>query len=269
MLVARLVQAVARRQASIAVNGEINMKPYDPQQPLISIHIPKCAGTSFSNILQSWFGEGFCRHYFNEMKNELPVKQKLYSGFFFRKPRQGLCIHGHFNNDRGMGVLDYYPDSDQLITIIRNPWEVHLSNYFYVKRNIQNGKAYRDGKKIGIDSLGGLEDYLKENTRSYICKFLPSNITLDNYKDILEEKFVFTGIAENLQGSVNLLANKLGFSAKEVPTLNESERDENLPDGALEKFMQDNRLEMAIYDHVKNTFGKQLSGFNSQQDIQG
>ena len=163
-------------------------------------------------------------------------------------------------------MLDYYPEVDQLITIIRNPFEVHLSNYFYVKRSVQNGGAYRNGKQHEIIEMGwNLEGYLRENKKSHIALFLPSILTIDNYKEVLDQKFLFMGISEDLQGSVNLLANKLGFSAVEVSKMNESERDEEIPDGALEEFVKNNPLEMAIYTHIKNRFEQQLAEFNAQQ----
>ncbi|MBW1940370.1 MAG: sulfotransferase family 2 domain-containing protein [Deltaproteobacteria bacterium] len=113
------------------VSKTIPMKKYDSTIPLISIHIPKCAGTSFAEILTAWFGRGFLQHYPDEKNNKSPKKHNIYIGKHF-KPR--LCIHGHFNNNRGNGVQDYYPNVDQYIMILRDPFEVYLSNYFYVKR---------------------------------------------------------------------------------------------------------------------------------------
>ncbi|MFZ2541720.1 MAG: hypothetical protein WAW75_08100 [Gallionella sp.] len=245
------------------------MKTYDSHKPLISVHIPKCGGTSFSDVLRSWFGAGFLQHYYNEKENKPPAKHTLYSGLFKKKLRTGLCIHGHFNNARGTGVLDYYPESDQLISILRNPFDVHLPTYFYVKREAKEDGvgALRAGKAHEIIEKGlSLEDYLRENKKSYICQFLPSNITLDNYKELLNEKFIFIGLTESLQGSVNILAHKLGFPTLGVTKANISEWDEGIPDGALEEFTNDNPLEMAIYNYVKNDIEKSLSDINIQND---
>jgi len=53
------------------------MNAYNPKKPLISIHIPKCAGTSFTDVLKIWFKGGFLRHYHNEKTNTSPKKHKI------------------------------------------------------------------------------------------------------------------------------------------------------------------------------------------------
>lgn len=237
------------------------MKTYDPKKTLISIHIPKCAGSSFSKILEAWFKGGFLPHYHNEKRDEPPRKHNLYTGSIVKKLRPDLCIHGHFNNNRGNGVRDYYPEVDQFITILRDPFDIHLSTYFYVRREAQSqgGGAYKSGKQHRILENGlNLENYLREVKKSYICNFLPSDITLDNYQQILETQFLSIGISERLQNSVDLLAQKLGFSSITVPQANISEWTESLPDGAREEFEENNPLEMSIYKYVQNNWGNNL-----------
>lgn len=233
------------------------MKEYDPNKPLISIHIPKCAGSSFSNILISWFGKGFHPHYYDEKLNNPPKQYSLYDKLFEKKFKFGMCIHGHFNNDRKIGVRDYYPKIDQLITIIRNPFDLHVSNYFYVKRLSKNRHSYRSGKQHPIIEKGwNVRDYLRESKKSCLCQFLPSNISLENYKEILEEQFIFVGITEDIQNSVRILAQKLGFPDLKVPISNISTWDEKIPEWAQDEFISNNPLEMAIYNFAKNRIGR-------------
>ena len=246
------------------------MKIYDSRKALISIHIPKCAGSSFQRILKSWFKRRFRRHYHDETQNKPPKKYTLYSSFLLKELQRDLCIHGHFNNNRGNGVRDYYPEAEQLITVIRDPFDVHLSNYFYVKREAQNQcrGAYRFGKRHPILENGwDLEGYLREAKKSYICQFFPPEITLDNYQQVLETQFLYIGIAEELQSSVNILAQKLNFPNRTVPHRNVSEWTESVPDGAREEFEENNRLEVLIYKYAKNNWGNNLEDttVNAQQ----
>lgn len=139
------------------------MNAYNPKEPLISIHIPKCGGSSFSEVLKQWFKQNYLRHYHNEKTNTPPKKHKLEEGFFRKRWRYGLCIHGHFNNNRENGVRNYYPKVNQFITIMRNPFDLHLSNYFYVKREAlsNGGGAFRSGKPHPIIANGwNLEQFL-------------------------------------------------------------------------------------------------------------
>ena len=234
------------------------MKTYDPKETLISIHIPKCAGTSFTDVLKLWFKRRYLHHYHNEKTNTPPRKHNLEEGFFRKRPRSGLCIHGHFNNNRGNGVRDYYPGANQIITIIRHPFDLHLSTYFFVKREaLTNGEgAYRSGKPHPIiKNRWNIEDFLENSKKSHIRNFLPPEITQDNYETILESQFLYIGTTERLQKSVDILANILGFQTVSVPQKNVSEWTEMIPNGAREKFEENNALEIAIYNYAQNHWG--------------
>lgn len=239
------------------------MKTYNPSKPLISVHIPKCAGTSFTQVLRDWFGPGFHGHYANEKQNQLPKKHKLTRGLFGRKPIPNLCVHGHFNNQRGTGVRDYYPKADQLISILRDPFELHLSNFFFVKRQarFQGGGAFRSGKAHPIIANDwNLADFLENSKYSYVLNFLPPEINEDNYERVLRQNFLYIGLTEELQKSVDELARVLGFPTAEVPHKNTSEWSEDIPAGAREQFRTDNPLVFAIYDFVKRNWGNNQSG---------
>lgn len=239
------------------------MKIYDPGLPLISVHIPKCAGSSFSDVLKLWFKRNYLGHYHNEKTNTPPVKYDLSEDPLTQKPRFGLCIHGHFNNDRGNGISDYYPGAGQIITILRHPFNLHLSTYFYVKREAltEGGGAYRSGKPHPIiQSNWNLREYLTNCKKSYIMSFLPPEITLDNYHSILENRFLYIGVSEKLQPAVDMLSEILGFPPVTVPRRNVSEWSEKIPDGALEEFEEKNSLEMSIYKYAQSHWGNNIDG---------
>lgn len=234
------------------------MNAYNPNEPLISIHIPKCAGSSFSSVLQQWFKRGYLPHYHKEKTNTPPKKHKLKKGFFRKQQRYGLCIHGHFNNNRGNGVRDYYPGVSQVITVIRNPFDLHLSTYFYVKREAlsNDGGAFRSGKPHPIiANEWNLEQFLENEKHSYILNFLPPEITIDNYEAILSSQFLHIGITEQLQNTVDKLACILGFETLPVPEINVSKWTETIPKGAREEFERNNPLEVAIYKYALYHWG--------------
>lgn len=236
------------------------MKAYNPELPLISIHIPKCAGTSFYDVLKSWYQKNLYRHYFNEKWNLAPRKHSLYSGIFNKQLKSGVCIHGHFNHARNIGVSDYYPEVNQFITVVRDPFDLHLSNYFYLKKLSQNNHVYRAKKQNEVLAKGWtLQDYLENMRNSLIPLFMPSEVNQDNYQTVLDEQFIAIGISEHLQDSVDLLAKKLGFSSQQVPVSNQSKWDEEVPEGAREFFEENNPLAIGIYDYAKERLAKELS----------
>lgn len=229
------------------------MKKYNPERPLISIHIPKCAGTSFRKVLKSWFGRRLFLHYYNEQRNKPPKKYRTYKLFNRKLLRPGLCIHGHFNGKRGHGAEDYYPELDQYITVLRDPFQVHLSNYFYAKTQGDNLLWAGKPSDIVFNNYG-IENYLSEKKKSFILNFLPAGISLNNYRQILEEKFIYVGIAEDLQRSVEQLAIRLGFPPVKTQFQNVSPRKEGIPDGAREEFIRNNPLEMALYEYALENY---------------
>ncbi len=236
-----------------AADGPFFMVPYDPSQPLISIHIPKCAGQSFRDVLRRWFGRKLYFHYHNERRNKPPRKVRLKT-LLTGKARHGLCIHGHFNHQRSEGVDDYYPGTTQAITILRDPFDAHVSNYFYVKgqaradhRGFQAGSAHPI-----IANNWNLTDYLEYSPRSFFGAFLP-RMTQDDYQEVLRQTFTHIGIAEELQHSVDRLADWLGIPRQTVGRINQSEYDEDIPAGAREKFDEQNALERAVYEFVRSS----------------
>ncbi|NND45576.1 MAG: sulfotransferase family 2 domain-containing protein [Xanthomonadales bacterium] len=230
------------------------MKVYDPGKPLFSIHIPKCGGSSVSNVLRGWFGRGFKRHYHDERRNRPPRKHRLYTWLPPRRYRARLCIHGHFNHKRGNGVEDYYPGAEQMITFVRDPFELHMSTYFYVRRMAEEDRnqAYHGGTLHPIiEHDWTLTEFLENAPASYLMSFLPADVTMGNFQQVLDERFILVGLTERLQQSMDVLAQRLGFPPVQVPRDNVSPRREDIPPGARESFARHNPLETAIYEHVR------------------
>jgi hypothetical protein len=217
------------------------MKEYDKEKPLISLHIPKCSGNSFRNVLKEWFGENLYKHYFQQY-NAMPLKHDL-------KP--GICIHGHFNKKKGFGVMDYYPEIDQFITLLRDPFQIAVSRYFFWKRKGRYNRIRRGALKEGDDhDYINIDDFFKKRPKSHVLNFMPYEITMDNYEEILESKFVYVGIVEDLNVSINMMAKHLGFPPVKIGHLNVSERDEEPSKGVKEEFINNNQPEYAVYNYV-------------------
>jgi hypothetical protein len=220
------------------------MKQYDKEKPLIFLHIPKCAGTSFMRVLWEWFGNDFYRHYFDEENNKMPPKVNL---------KGGICIQGHFNKVKKFGVMDYYPEVDQFITILRDPFEIAVSNYFYIKKKTRQGGNWLADRPRIENQYRNISGYLRIY-RSNILNYIPYQMTMDNHEEIFEKYFVYVGIAEDMQTSVNMLARKLDFCVIKVSHENISERDEEVPIVMKEEFISKHQLEYAIYNYTLRNY---------------
>jgi hypothetical protein len=105
-------------------------RAYDLAQPLFSLHVPKTAGTSFRKDLEAWFGPDRLALHYRGDQGEPPARATL---------APGLCVHGHFNRLRGIGVRQYYPDAGQFIVLLREPFERFVSTWRYLHFQIRHG----------------------------------------------------------------------------------------------------------------------------------
>lgn len=221
------------------------MPPYDPSQPLIFIHVPKTAGASVKAVVDSWFPGRMHQHYFNEQQGGLPERLDLDAPAYAAAPP---LIYGHFNRNRKFGVEDYYPQVRQFATILRDPFDMHLSRYFFTRKV---SGTWKTGSDIGdVDLL----DHIETGHLNMLEHF-PRPVTADNYRDIIDEFFVALGTFETLEQSLRKMANIFGKPTAAIDALphrNQSDRDQVAPPGAYGRFRDRWPLEFEVYDYVRN-----------------
>ena len=245
------------------------MRIYDPQKPILYTHIPKCAGTSMRRVLAEWFGDGF--HKVNQEQNSQFGMQKLPTqddeGNWLPDVR---CIQSHFHHGHGFGLPYFYPEVDQYITILRDPFDLMVSMYFFIKGRSRKGKFWFRGRPVDIsERYPNIDSYL--STYPYwMFSHLPQNLTLANYRHQLESQFVYIGVYEDLQTSIDQLAVVLDQPTMLLPVSNASKYDENVPNHLREQFYSDYPLPKKIYDFALENYlisGKAEDDPNSEASM--
>ena len=194
-------------------------------------------------ILENWFVDRFKIHYFQQYNASPPVHEM----------KGGVCIHGHFDPKRGCGLRECYPDASQFITVLRDPMEMALSNYFFWKRKARSRQI-----RLGMIRPGDPDDYPDLNTfflrrpDSRMMSFLPEDMTLENYSKYFQERFVWIGLVETLPRDVGVLARKLGFPRTPILHINASPRDESLSPSIAAEFRERNRWAFEMVDFVRS-----------------
>lgn len=220
------------------------MKIYDPNWPLVFIHIPKTAGITCREVFGRWYGDNLLLHYYDEANARMPKRYDLDAMHSVHSP---VAVFGHFNRSRGFGVEHYYPAAQQFMTILRDPFERAVSTYFFLRKQ---ASAYCDQSRI---PQGDLTQYLRGlSPKMTMLNFFPREVTMDNYAEIIETYFVEIGLSEYLHESLQRIARKLGrdFEPAEVPKLNVSERDQEIPYDLKQEFMEERPLDYAVYRYV-------------------
>jgi len=224
------------------------MIKYQRLEPVIFVHIPKTAGTSVQKIFATWFGKGLIRHYADGITGELPPVFDLRHS---ESATQAVCLYGHFNQLRGFGIPGRYDFVTQYLTIVRDPIEQTISEYFYIRRV---GRNWKDQSRV---PTGSLEDHIASAKPNFLNHF-PDVITKDNYRDVIEEKFIAVGTTEQLEATINLFAKCLGFKPVEIPRENVTLRDQEISDAHRTAFIERNKLEYLVYEYCKQRLQDEL-----------
>ncbi|MGJ3257332.1 MAG: hypothetical protein ACFE0K_13540 [Alcanivorax sp.] len=225
------------------------MQNYDPEKLLISIHIPKCGGTSFTSCLEQFFGEHLHLHYPDDPEPGPPPETAQ---------RIRACVHGHFYHHRwAIGAMDYYPDSSQFITMLREPFEMALSGYYFRRRL----------GDLGDITLHQHLDELLATPQLFNYLGLPFDLwkaSEDDIQEWLDTRFLWIGLTERFQESVDLLAMKLDKASPDVAVDNVSPRDDGLAEYTQyqKKFRQRYRREYALYDYANRRLDWELGQYD-------
>lgn len=192
---------------------------YDPARPLFSLHVPKTAGTSFRNDLEAWFGrENLAFHYRGD-QGEAPAKAEL---------RPGLCVHGHFNRLRGIGVRQYYPEADQFIVFLREPFDRFVSTWRYLHFQIRSGVSVPDfvdrpDLATWLDRRIAATADVREDPFSFLAQLADLADPADPAA-VFGPQYLAVGVTERYAESVELFAAILGREAPaEVIRLNRAD----------------------------------------------
>jgi hypothetical protein len=204
---------------------------------LVSLHIPKTAGTSFRNTLKTVYGDDAVRRV-DITRKFLKVEEKA----FFEKrlsPRVKV-IHGHFRYTDVFAKFEL-AKSVPVITWLRNPVDRVISNYYYLKkiildRIIVNGT----GGELENRMIRTLEEYATcDRSKNRISKFLRGSKL---------EDFFFIGIVENYKDDLARLAGLLNWDR--YPVLEQNRSSETKPEVSEEtrKYIESiNQKDMDIY----------------------
>ena len=217
------------------------MKAYDKTQPLIVLHIPKTGGNSVLELLKVWFSSDRLFFHYKVGANA-PIRHDL---------PPAACVFGHFNSARGWGALEYYPNINQYITFLREPYDRFLSQWFFLNQLKRTGSTIQ-----GLEDDPTFEVWLHRradeqaigrNSFSFLCHlpFVPEVGSIDK---VFENNFVFVGIMERFVESINCLAKILGTPTLALPHLNATKREANDFDRYRSYFERNFSDEMTIYE---------------------
>jgi hypothetical protein len=157
---------------------------------IISLHIPKTAGSSFGLSLKKHFGRKVFFDY-DDMHSLQKyfvgedVYQNLMHTILVTKEK---CIHGHFLLDKWINKFN--PSEHTYITWLRDPVERLISEYYYYQRYYDPSTAGKAWRRV-IEENWSLERFCLSNEFQNIQSLLIGKIPIEQFK--------FIGITENYE----------------------------------------------------------------------
>jgi len=217
----------------------------------ISVHVPKTAGTSFKNFLESIFGEQLLLDYRSkplDVNYEARAIDNLESDVAsYREIHQRLesgdvCVHGHFFPAKYLSV---FPNA-KLISWVREPAQRLMSHYQYWRQNPQPN--HEIARMVVEEDLSFTE----------FCELeLMQNINSRFFGDLRARRFGSVGVVERYESSLEGLCSQynwpfpLGPSvemARKNPVKTASEYPLSATD--IKRVKQLNALDYSLYEEM-------------------
>ncbi len=209
---------------------------------LISLQIPKTAGTSFRNILKAVYGNNVVIR-FDINEDVIKINEKKFTGSKLKKRTK--VIHGHFEYTSIKKNIEL-SNSIPIITWLRDPVERVISNYFYLKKIIQEKlNENNTDSNLGNRMLKSIEEFASfEENRNRMSKFL---------KGALLEDFFFIGIVERFEEDIKTLSQLLDWKSYPIKRQNQTSKEMELITTSIrEEIKKLNEQDVDVYKEVLN-----------------
>jgi hypothetical protein len=170
----------------------------------IFVHIPKCAGSSIEQFLlrnegvEVTVGEKF---YLNSLSDN--VKKE----YLLDYPLHSYSQHFPLGRYSPKFVLNYY-----CFTFVRNPWDLLVSEYFYIIENYDIDFSFEEFIYLGKDI---------KNVEAFRW-FVERGNHLKLQFTFLSKGIDFIGRFENLQDDFNIICDRIGIPQQDLPHGNKS-----------------------------------------------
>lgn len=211
---------------------------------LVSLHIPKTAGTSFREILIKNYGQDAVAQFDIIHENNV-TKFQLFGKEISTPmvPKNTKVLHGHFEYHR---LLVNCPQLKQVpvITWLRDPVNRVVSNYQYLNSVFE--ESIKENK-LATSLYPRLQNSLQEfasreyeqNRMSKFCKGLDLSTAF------------FVGKVENYAQDLDKLGNLLNWQDKNVVHTNVTEKKKKLDsEELLSKILAYNEEDVALYNSI-------------------
>lgn len=212
----------------------------------VSIHIPKTAGTAFRLILnESIPAKNFAKVDI-QPSGRIRVNDQI-----FKSNKLGKSvshIHGHFSYKDLHENFELDPEVEY-ITWVRDPVERVLSNYYFLKRIIEERLKEQEDENLWPRMGKSLEEYVAlEENQNVMSRFL-EGAPLDSFK--------FIGLQDHYSEDLKHLQELMNWPQLQSEVHNSTQRKNKQHEARLLNLIKEvNAQDMELYSRIKALKGK-------------
>lgn len=227
---------------------------------LISLHLPKTAGTSFSAVLTRHFGDRLYRDYEDRPLNQPSLARKLHAAkqsLANRKtpqlPENADCVHGHFLPLKYRWMPTHRPT--QFVVWLREPVTRLASHFRYWQQS------------YAVESAGPLHRRVVEENWSFE-RFCFSSELRNTYCQFLWgfpiQRFQFVGLTECFEQDIQRFADRFDLqSSADMPRENIGGGDDSSADESREAIAEQ-LADAGFRDRIERFHAKDVALYASQ-----
>ena len=231
------------------IGADRSRRPADAggQEALFFVHIPKCAGSSFRQVLKRWFGRAAV---FLDTHDPRELERAV-----DRLGRTPRAIAGHmpFGLHAGLPVRPCY------VSLVRHPLDRFVSIYGHARRAPDN-PMHEAASRLDIEAF---YDFTLQDPRAHgrtvgiQCHFLACARSFDEARSVIDRSYALLAPLERYEGFVEACAERFGCDPVIPPPRNVSPGmalDEGVRARLAQRIEADHIEDLRLYRYVAATF---------------
>ncbi len=227
-------------------------------EALFFVHIPKCAGSSFRQVLKRWFGRQVVfldTHDAGELEQAV---QRL------GRPPRAIAGHMPFGLHAGLPLRPCY------VSLLRHPLDRFVSVYGHARRSPDN-PMHETARRLDVEAF---YDFTLQDPRAHgrtvgiQCHFLSRTRTFEEARLVIDRSYALLAPVERYEEFVEGCADRFGCDPVIPPPRNVShDKPLDLETRArlLERIEADHIDDLRLYRYVSRTFDARRASLSFAQ----
>ncbi|MGN4501030.1 sulfotransferase family 2 domain-containing protein [Bacillus cereus group sp. MYBK30-2] len=225
----------------------------------IHLHMPKTAGTTLKVLMRKNYPPEKIIDLYDSFRSHEEVVKKLNS--LPLEETEWINCHLSF------GIHEHLSRPATYVTILRDPIERIISDYFFILNNPGHG-LHKEVSRMDLLDFQSQAIHTNKQCKVILGLPLAESVNRNDVKKaqkILEDYFCFVGITELFTESAFLMKElfnwpRIKISNRNV-TINRPKATE-ISDEVIQKIRENNKVDIALYEHARQEVEEKIAGLD-------